>query len=114
LLSPRLQLGPQLAQPLLTLAGELLKLDQLLLDVVQVGGQVSPQLSCRAADRGHGIHDPLLDPDQLGQLRRPGRIAPSGLRLEQCDVVLDPLQVTLADTAGQGRQDRSQPDRPQA
>ena len=48
LLAPRLELGAQLAQALLTLAGQLLQLHQLLLDVVQVGRQIASQLRLTA------------------------------------------------------------------
>ena len=45
----RLQPGAELGEPLLALAGELLQLHQLLLDVVEVGGQVAPDLRHRAS-----------------------------------------------------------------
>ena len=41
-LAPGLELSAQLAQTLLALTGELLQLHQLLLDIVQIAGQVSP------------------------------------------------------------------------
>ena len=40
-----LELGLELAQPLLALPGELLDLHQLLLDVVQVGAEIALQLA---------------------------------------------------------------------
>ena len=101
LLAPGLELSAQLAQTLLALAGELLQLHQLLLDIVQVAGQVSAQLPDRSTAGGERVHDALLHPDHLVQLCRANGIPACRFRLEQGDVVLDPLDVALGDAAGE-------------
>ena len=101
LFAPRLQLSAQLAQPLLTLSGQLLQLHQLLLDVVQIAGQIAPQLAHRFPAGGERIHDALLHPDHLAQLGGASGISTGGLRLEQRHIVLHPLDVSLGHAAAQ-------------
>ena len=95
----------QLAQPLLALAGELLELHQLLLDVVEIGGDVALELADRLPAHRERVHDLPLHLDHLRQLRRPGRVPPRRLGPQQRDLALHQLDVALGDAPGQPRRD---------
>jgi hypothetical protein len=95
----------QLAQALLALAGELLELYQLLLDVVEIGRDVALELSDGLPAGGERVHDLALQLDDLSQLRGPGRVPAQRLGAEQRDLALHHLHVALGDATAQPGRD---------
>ena len=57
---------PKLAESLLALAGQLLQLHQLLLDVVQVAREIAAELGHALTGDGERVQDALLDLNDLG------------------------------------------------
>ena len=90
-----LHLVAELAQPLLALTRELLQLNELLLDVVEVGAEIALQLTDRALVGSERVHDALLHPDDLAQLRRLSGVTAGTLSLEgetsPCTICTSPL-----------------------
>ena len=98
MLAPCLELSPQLTEALLALTGKLLELHQLLLNVVEVTREIAPELAYRSPAVGERIHDPLLQLNDLRELRGTGRVAACRLRLEQGNVILHLLNIALRHT----------------
>jgi len=101
--APSLELGPQLGEPLLALPGELLQLDQLLLDIVEIGGEIAPELAYGPPTHAQRVRDLLLHLDQVGELGCVRRVAPRGFSLEEQDVRLYRLDVALGGAADESR-----------
>ena len=101
LLAPRIKLALELRQPPLTLPGQLLDLEELPLDIGDVGRDPDLEIAEGLATRDQRVQDPLLEPDHVGERRGADGIAAGGFNPHRAKLALEEPDLALGGARGE-------------